>query len=51
MSLSIPRPCESGPWIFPKYWALSLMSSVYWTVMPVFALNSSRVGYFFVASS
>ena len=28
MSRSIPRPCDSGPWIFPKYWALSLISSV-----------------------
>ena len=27
MSRSIPRPCESGPWIFPKYVALSLTSS------------------------
>ena len=27
MSRSIERPCESGPWIFPKYEALSLMSS------------------------
>ena len=27
MSRSIPRPCESGPWIFPKYSGLELMSS------------------------
>ena len=27
MSRSIPRPWDSGPWIFPKYEALSLMSS------------------------
>ena len=28
MSRPIPWPCESGPWIFPKYCWLSLMSSV-----------------------
>ena len=27
MSRSIPRPCDSGPWTFAKYDALSLMSS------------------------
>ena len=27
MSRSIPLPCESGPWIFPKYSAFELMSS------------------------
>ena len=29
MSRSIDWPCESGRWIFPKYVALSLMSSKY----------------------
>ncbi len=27
MSRSMPRPCESGPWTFAKYSALSLISS------------------------
>ncbi len=51
MSRSIDWPCESGPWIFPKYDALSLMSSVYSTSTPVFFVNWSSVGCFFVFSS
>ena len=51
MSRSIDCPCESGPWIFPKYSAFELMSSKYSTLIPVFAVNWSSVGDFFVFSS
>jgi hypothetical protein len=51
MSRSIDWPCESGRWIFPKYVALSLMSSKYETLVPVCCWNWSSVGRFFVFSS
>src|SRR3954452_21862181 len=36
MSVLIPWPCESGPWIFPKYDWFSLMPSTYLTFTPYF---------------
>ncbi len=50
MSRPIELPCDSGPWIFPKYDALSLMSSVYATDVPYFFVNWSSVGRRFVFS-
>src|SRR3954453_3985038 len=44
MSRPIDCPRASGPWIFPKNDGLSLMSSVYLTLTPVFFVKASRVG-------
>src|SRR6266849_5406514 len=48
MSRPIEVPCESGSWIFPKNCALSLMSSMYLTLMPVRFVNRSSEGWLFV---
>src|SRR5207237_8625714 len=44
MSRSMDWPRDSGPSIFPKYEALSLMSSVYWICVPYFFWNSRSDG-------
>ena len=47
MSRPIDSPRASGAWIFPKKPALSFTSSMYLTLMPVFFVNWSMLGWRF----